>query len=1069
MGDYSFDLEFVGVDVNVKTNDDFDFLRAQEDDPEGTHWISLEQIDELNGAREVGECPRASNWKEDPADDEFQDLDVTIDKARRSLWKQTKTEFGIIRDAWGELHPSFDKLADSIFVPNSKIFHLIQEELDDITIKQFCRLLATFFTAAMIEKHGAGQQGDTLWTLVEDCFNTMIVKMFLSKSGHNELCIALDDDKHHFNYSNNSNTDGADKYEEMLKKRLGSRTGNTMKDASIRRSTWTFEDLDEGDKNALYQMPDWNNSAKVCVTAYNSGTGTAVSLAMAVHHYSLFNLNTPFPKDCKHYFDIPQMQDSRNRRAFPTVEGSIDYIGLILDLPIYPLITVQGDTCWYIMRQCALASSTVDPMITARAMEITLSNRVRETYEVVLSAVGRAPLLPDEAVSAGNKFADNESAGNKSGSNKFAGKDSAGNADEFNAAADWVQKVNEGGVAEFLQALKTMNEDTTRNIVARHEHSNAAATLVTICKKLEGWVDCLSTAHQKYHWYCKSHLIDCSKVLDPRVKSSNTQKGKPHVLDHVVEAKAWQQERVAAIDNSEDPFASSTSKVNPALLLLGFMAWFMKKLSKTANQYSGDPVYVELDAESDEFNRWIPNHKESFQLLHHVAVRNLQKGLIIIGDTGKIMFGVFVNYKDETIAVFWKVLEDIFDQTLKPFYASSIDEMDLPLEKIEQIIQSKELKLIGLSVHSFQTAYFIWRKLHIDKHLLLPLPPCNHILPYNHSHWNNHQKGVSDTCLIKQANSAAAASTVLQADALPPRLPARPALIPLSTPPQTQRDNPSKAFAETRRNRSTITGGTSGKRRPEFPKNKTAEWEANQPASHFAEDDSTFDLMARERSATSGELSFLFIVLGVFSLRLHLRWQALAMLLTAAITSIMPRIDCLFYLHHRAQLTIVTDDQDWSEFLVAFGMKMVLLCMMWFHSKYVDLILCPDVQDIIAAMSSTAIQAVPDSKGSISTIIKFIVAIGTVQDESPTITVNDQVNLSEILLDSDDSTESPVPKYSYYKKEELTKKKKSRESGTDDNDNKDDDTDAAKQFCSRLTLDDGTVIQVYWGCPRCYP
>ena len=55
-----------------------------------------------------------------------------------------------------------------------------------------------------------------------------------------------------------------------------------------------------------------------------------------------------------------------------------------------------------------------------------------------------------------------------------------------------------------------------------------------------------------------------------------------------------------------------------------------------------DPVYVELDAGSKEFFRWIPKSQEQFQLLHHVVIRNHTKGLILVGDKDQIMFGVFV-------------------------------------------------------------------------------------------------------------------------------------------------------------------------------------------------------------------------------------------------------------------------------------------------------------------------------------------------------------------------------------------------------------------------------------------
>jgi hypothetical protein len=191
---------------------------------------------------------------------------------------------------------------------------------------------------------------------------------------------------------------------------------------------------------------------------------------------------------------------------------------------------------------------------------------------------------------------------------------------------------------------------------------------------------------------------------------------------------------------------------------LGFNAW-----------ENNQPSYVELDAASDEFFRWIPKSQEKFQLLHHVAIRNGLKGLIIVGDTNDVMFGVFVNYKQETIDAYKNVLQDVYERALEPFYQK--DPSNIPREKIKAIISSKEMKPIGLTVHSFLTSFFLWRKLRIvrdiDNTIQLPLPPCNRILPYNHSFWNN-QKGASDTatklmwsCPVKLSSAGRSQTVVL--------------------------------------------------------------------------------------------------------------------------------------------------------------------------------------------------------------------------------------------------------------------------------------------------------------------
>ena len=171
----------------------------------------------------------------------------------------------------------------------------------------------------------------------------------------------------------------------------------------------------------------------------------------------------------------------------------------------------------------------------------------------------------------------------------------------------------------------------------------------------------------------------------------------------------------------------------------------------------GRPVYHEVDAESRELFSWIPKTQERFQLLHHVAIRKQRKGLILIGDEHHIMFGVFVNYKQETIDAYRTILEDIYDRALRPFY--EMDPLEIPREKIVSILTSKEMKSVGMTYHSFIMDLYLWRKLLIEKVLRLPVPPCNRILPIIHSYWNNN-KGGSDTttklimtCPVKFASS----------------------------------------------------------------------------------------------------------------------------------------------------------------------------------------------------------------------------------------------------------------------------------------------------------------------------
>jgi hypothetical protein len=241
--DDSFDPTFLtGVDV------DFDFLLEQtvHQDDCNNYWISEGQAKEITA--DGGDFPCAADWKDDAPDVIF-NTEVSIDKARRHLWKQAKTEIGILRTVWEEDHPSFNTLATSIFGPKSKLFQLLEEELS-LSYKKDCRFLATFFAASsrsspaswlledirfdstdMMEKgeyhqllkkiEGMRSGDESLWMQIEELFNSLAKKHFLSERDDEELYIALDDDKHHFNYSKHADKYGLKRCRHIKDNRFG--------------------------------------------------------------------------------------------------------------------------------------------------------------------------------------------------------------------------------------------------------------------------------------------------------------------------------------------------------------------------------------------------------------------------------------------------------------------------------------------------------------------------------------------------------------------------------------------------------------------------------------------------------------------------------------------------------------------------------------------------------------------------------------------------------------------------------------------------------------------------------
>jgi hypothetical protein len=123
------------------------------------------------------------------------------------------------------------------------------EELS-LSYEQYCRFLATFFAASsrstpasrqleanrfdstgmmesgeyyrlirQIEEHRSGDE--SLWMQIEELFNSLTKKHFLSKRDGEELYVALDDDKHHFNYSKHKDTYGLMRMRHIKTNRMG--------------------------------------------------------------------------------------------------------------------------------------------------------------------------------------------------------------------------------------------------------------------------------------------------------------------------------------------------------------------------------------------------------------------------------------------------------------------------------------------------------------------------------------------------------------------------------------------------------------------------------------------------------------------------------------------------------------------------------------------------------------------------------------------------------------------------------------------------------------------------------
>ena len=114
------------------------------DDEEDDYWLSEQQDTEMR--RQNDDTPKADDWKDVPME-ELKQMSVTIDRARKQVFNQAKTEIiDILQQGWDETSPSFEKLAAKTFGKNSRLFLLLLVEIE-LDYPIYCRFMATFFAA----------------------------------------------------------------------------------------------------------------------------------------------------------------------------------------------------------------------------------------------------------------------------------------------------------------------------------------------------------------------------------------------------------------------------------------------------------------------------------------------------------------------------------------------------------------------------------------------------------------------------------------------------------------------------------------------------------------------------------------------------------------------------------------------------------------------------------------------------------------------------------------------------------------------------------------------------------
>ena len=110
----------------------------------------------------------------------------------------------------------------------------------------------------------------------------------------------------------------------------------------------------------------------------------------------------------------------------------------------------------------------------------------------------------------------------------------------------------------------------------------------------------------------------------------------------------------------------------------------------------------------DESN---PNRKKSecFQLLHSAFVVGSTQGLLLVGSKDSLNYGVKVTYEPTLLEAYSKVSEYVYDNHIKLFYESSVEDLKSN-EKIDEVLKHVPF----MDTHAFWTNYMLWRALNVE-------------------------------------------------------------------------------------------------------------------------------------------------------------------------------------------------------------------------------------------------------------------------------------------------------------------------------------------------------------------
>ena len=159
---------------------------------------------------------------------------------------------------------------------------------------------------------------------------------------------------------------------------------------------------------------------------------------------------------------------------------------------------------------------------------------------------------------------------------------------------------------------------------------------------------------------------------------------------------------------------------------------------------------------SGKAHKHILHSQEIFQVLHHAFVYGLERVILLIANhSGKILSGTVVEYDNEVLESYGKVVDRLKEMSLEWAY-KDYEEKDCIKNIVlpsDVIAMSKQIKTIN-GEEAIYGAVKLWRTM-FSNPVILPRPSMLRIIPATHAQWNATKGGsdtvtkMADNCFIK--------------------------------------------------------------------------------------------------------------------------------------------------------------------------------------------------------------------------------------------------------------------------------------------------------------------------------